>query len=50
MSKRFEGKSVLILGGSSGIGRATAQAFVEEGAIVAVTGRDPEKLQPRREH
>ncbi|MDG2002447.1 MAG: SDR family oxidoreductase [Novosphingobium sp.] len=45
MAQRFEDKSVLILGGSSGIGRATAAAFVDEGASVTVTGRDPEKLQ-----
>lgn len=45
MSKRFANKSVLILGGSSGIGRATAEAFVGEGASVALTGRDPAKLK-----
>ena len=33
---RFEGKSVLVTGGSSGIGLATALAFGREGARVAV--------------
>ena len=37
---RFEGKSVLVTGGSSGIGLATAQAYAAEGARVIVTGRD----------
>jgi NAD(P)-dependent dehydrogenase (short-subunit alcohol dehydrogenase family) len=41
---RFAGKSVLILGGSSGIGLAAACAFKAEGARVAVTGRDQKKL------
>jgi NAD(P)-dependent dehydrogenase (short-subunit alcohol dehydrogenase family) len=41
---RFAGKSVLILGGSSGIGFAAACAFKAEGARVAVTGRDENKL------
>jgi NAD(P)-dependent dehydrogenase (short-subunit alcohol dehydrogenase family) len=44
MANRFENRSVLILGGSSGIGLATARAFLAEGAAVAVTGRDPGKL------
>jgi len=35
---RFEGKTVLVTGGTSGIGLATAQRLVREGARVIVTG------------
>ena len=42
MMMNFEGKRVLVTGGSRGIGRATAQAFREAGAQVAVNGRTAE--------
>jgi NAD(P)-dependent dehydrogenase (short-subunit alcohol dehydrogenase family) len=41
---RLEGKIALITGGNSGIGLATAQQFVNEGAYVFVTGRRDSEL------
>ncbi len=38
-------KTVVVLGGSSGIGLATAKAAAAEGAHVVITGRSPEKLK-----
>jgi NAD(P)-dependent dehydrogenase (short-subunit alcohol dehydrogenase family) len=42
---RFKDKTVAILGGNSGIGRAAAIAFAAEGARLAITGRDPATLE-----
>jgi NAD(P)-dependent dehydrogenase (short-subunit alcohol dehydrogenase family) len=39
MMGRFENKVVVVTGGTSGIGLATAKAFASEGASVFITGR-----------
>ena len=41
---KLEGKVAVITGGTSGIGLATAQAFINEGAKVVVFGRGQEAL------
>ena len=41
--KQFSGKTVLVTGGTSGVGRATAEAFAEAGAAVLITGRDEQR-------
>lgn len=45
MSSTFINKRVVIAGGSSGIGLATAKLFKAENAQVTITGRDKEKLE-----
>jgi NAD(P)-dependent dehydrogenase (short-subunit alcohol dehydrogenase family) len=45
MSERFRERAVIVTGGGSGIGRATAVAFAREGAFVGVADRSPEKAQ-----
>ena len=41
---RLQGKVAVITGGSSGMGFATAEQFVSEGAYVYITGRREKEL------
>ncbi|MFL6657897.1 MAG: SDR family oxidoreductase [Massilia sp.] len=46
---RYTNKTVLVTGGNSGIGLATALAFAKEGARIVITGRDQATLDSARE-
>ena len=45
MTNRLQGKVAIITGGTSGIGEATADIYIKEGATVVLTGRSEEKGQ-----
>jgi 3-oxoacyl-[acyl-carrier protein] reductase len=45
MDLQLTGKRALVMGGSTGLGRAIAAALVAEGARVAIASRNVEKLQ-----
>jgi NAD(P)-dependent dehydrogenase (short-subunit alcohol dehydrogenase family) len=44
MTRKLEGKIAVVTGGSAGIGLATAQRFIDEGATVFITGRRQAEL------
>ena len=41
---KLNGKVAVITGGNSGIGLATAQVFIQEGAKVVIVGRNQQSL------
>ena len=45
---RYDNKTVVITGGTTGIGLATAKFLLEQGARVLVTGRRKETLDSAR--
>jgi NAD(P)-dependent dehydrogenase (short-subunit alcohol dehydrogenase family) len=48
MNVRFTTKLVLVAGGTGGLGRAVSLAFLEEGARVVVTYRNPKEFEALR--
>jgi NAD(P)-dependent dehydrogenase (short-subunit alcohol dehydrogenase family) len=45
---KFDGKRIVVIGGTSGIGLATAKMAAEHGAEVVIAARDPRKLDTAR--
>lgn len=49
-NNQLKGKTVFISGGTSGIGLGIAKCFLEEGAIVIISGRNETKLKEVSKH
>jgi NAD(P)-dependent dehydrogenase (short-subunit alcohol dehydrogenase family) len=45
MDRALKGKSLVVVGGTTGIGLSAARAFIKEGARVIVVGRNPENAK-----
>ena len=41
----LDDRKVLVIGGSAGMGYATAEAAIDEGATVAIAARNPDRLE-----
>ncbi|MBL0932996.1 MAG: SDR family NAD(P)-dependent oxidoreductase, partial [Alphaproteobacteria bacterium] len=48
MELGLDGKTAIVLGGTAGIGLASALRFAREGAKVAICGRDADRLEAAR--
>ncbi|MBN8762144.1 MAG: sugar dehydrogenase [Thiobacillus sp. 63-78] len=48
MSKQFDGKKLLVVGGTSGIGMETARTVLAQGGSVVIVGSRPEKTEEAR--
>ena len=49
MTKEFEGRKLLVLGGTSGMGLQIARTVLERGGRAVIVGRRPDKAQAARE-
>src|SRR5207248_524638 len=45
LAASLNGKSIVIIGGTTGLGLSAAQAFVESGASVIIVGRDKDNAE-----
>jgi len=45
MTRTLQGKSLVVVGGTSGLGLSAAKAFIAAGAQVVVVGKNPEKIE-----
>lgn len=45
----MRGKVVIVTGGSSGMGKAMAERFAKDGALVVITGRNSERLEATKQ-
>ena len=47
--RRLDGQVAIVTGSNSGIGAAQAEALAKEGAFVAITGRNQQRLEEELE-
>lgn len=50
MSQSFAGQKLIVIGGTSGMGKAVARIVLENGGSAVLVGRRPEKLQTAVDH